>query len=535
MTMQTADTAQNRFSWRLAFNRAGASLASGGLLLIVGAVSDVFRLGTHRFLLFGFLCLGLAVVFFLLLSFDGPANALLGFADRFGGRMAFYGALGYGLFMSIAVILLYYQFDTWIDFDLSLRNQAFWRVIHGGGFVSTMDSGINNLGIHSAYVYFLVLPVYALFPYPPTLMVCQAVAVALGGFLLFRCLRTRFNSEIAIGITLAYWMSAMVSAAVFHGVHEVTFGAPFIVLMYDSFLREKLRRFLVWTFLILTVKETMPFVVAGFMVLAIVKRRSWKWWAIPASMAAVFAVVNFGVVFPMLRARMGSAYMGLDFLPKSPGEWLAMAPGKMRYVLALLAPFLLLGPARAYSLPALFEIGINMISMNPAHTDLNRHYAIYIGAAFLVSSAFAIDAWSRSPYLARIAGGPRRAALWLVIVLVLSQAVVSPLWTSRLPSWSRCDRRAEWAMVDRIPAGATVMASHGFLAALSSRKKLFSFYNTYDKLAGCDYLMIDGAFVPEWYPSEARRKISRLSADPWSDSLFEPIAIDGPYMLMRRK
>ena len=176
-----------------------------------------------------------------------------------------------------------------------------------------------------------------------------------------------------------------------------------------------------------------------------------------------------------------------------------------------------------------------MISMNPAHTDLNRHYAIFIAIAFLVSSAFAIDAWSRSPFLISIAGGSRRAALWLVTLLVFSQVVIASLWTSHLPSWSRRDRRAEWAMVDRIPIKAAVMASHGFLAALSSRQKLYSFYNTFDKLNECDYLMIDRSFVPEWYPADIRRKIIGLTANPWADSLFEPVAIDGPYTLMRRK
>jgi uncharacterized membrane protein len=474
-------------------------------------------------------------MFFAVMSSVGPVQAILNISDRIGNRVALLGALGYGIIMSIAVIWLYNGFDTWIDFDLAIRNQAFWRIIHGAGFVSTMDSGINNLGIHSAYVYFLIVPIYALFPYPPTLMVCQAAAVALGGYLLFRCLRTRFTSEIAIGVVLAYWISAMVSSAVFHGVHEVTFAPPLIVMMYDSFLRGRLKWFLLWTFALLTVKETMPFVVIGFAILAIVKRRTWKWWGLPVALALVFGAVNFGIVFPLLRSRMGHVYMGLDFLPRNPGEWLGIAPIKMRYLLVLLAPFLFLGPAGAYSLPALSEIVINMISMNPCHTDLNRHYTIFIAIAFLVSSAFAIDAWSRGLYLSRIAGGRRHAALFLVMVLVLSQAVTTPLWTSHLPSFSRHDKSAEWAMVKRISARATVMASHGFLASLSSRQKLYSFYNTFDKINECDYLMVDASFVPEWYPAEVRRTIEALAAHPGADSLFEPLAVDGPCLLMRKR
>jgi hypothetical protein len=95
--------------------------------------------------------------------------------------------------------------------------------------------------------------------------------------------------------------------------------------------------------------------------------------------------------------------------------------------------------------------------------------------------------------------------------------------------------KKEWAMVNLVPAKACVIASHGFLSALSSRGKLYSFYNTFDKFPLCDFLMIDGSFIPEWYPVEVRRKLTAFTENPRSDPLFEPLAVDGKYMLLQRK
>ncbi len=518
--------------------RIAASLVSGILLLTVGAISGIFPFGSLRFLLLALLCVCVMTFFYFQLSYPSLPKRLLDAADRFGARFALVGAIMSGLILSISILFLYHGFDTRIDFDLALRNQAFWRFLHGTGFVSTMDAygtPISNFGVHSAYIYFPMLPIYALFPCPPTLMILQALMAALGGYLLFRCLKARFTSEIAIGITIVYWITVFINGAVFFGVHEITFAPPFIVLMFDSFFKNNAKRFLLWTFVVLSIKETMPFVVVGFVILALIKRRSWVWWAIPGFMAAAFAAFNFGLVFPLLRSGMAHAYMGLDFLPKSPGDWLKIAPLKLRYPFVLASAFLFVGPFTMYALPALPEIAINMVSMNPNHTAFYAHYTIVIAIVFLVSSAVAIDAGSRNRFLSRIAGDSRRAALWLVMVLILSQAVISPMWIPVLFPRDYSRKVGLWKLIRRIPPQATVMASHGFLAALSSRNRVYSFYNTFNRLKSCDYLMIDESFRPSWYPQDAKHWIEGLMKNPDSDSLFQPEAIDFPYVLMRRR
>lgn len=503
--------------------------------MLAAAISELYPVGSIRFTAIVAFCSGMAAFAYFELSTQTFAAAMARNVDRFAGKLALAAALAYGVLMIAAVVRLYLGFDTWIDFDLSLRNQAFWRLIHGQGFVSTMDGGISNFGIHSAYIYLLIVPVYAIFPFPQTLLVAQAIAVALGGYLLFRCLQGRVGPQIALGCCFAYFICTMVSAAVFHGIHEVTFAPPILVLMYDSFFRKRLVPFLGWTFLLLTVKETMPFVVAGFAMLAVFRRRTVAWYAAPMAMAGTCALINFCLVFPHFRTGMNHSYMGLDFLPASVGTWLGVAPTKTLYFLKLISPFLFFGPATLCSLPAVGEAGINLISMNASHTELNRHYTILIGIAFLVSTAFAIDKLSKKEIAIRIAGSSHCAALVLTQMLIAAQLVISPLWILHLPFVGNPNENVLRHMVNRVPPEATVMASHGFLAALSSRSKVYSFYNTFEKMESSDYLLIDGSFLPKWYPAEVRRTIARLVAVPQSDSAFEPVEVRRPFVLLRKR
>lgn len=85
--------------------------------------------------------------------------------------------------MSYVVLLRYYSFQT-NAFDLGLFNQAFSSTLHGKLFYETPDqreipSG-SFLGVHFNFLVFLILPLYALFPHPQTLLVLQTGMVALG-------------------------------------------------------------------------------------------------------------------------------------------------------------------------------------------------------------------------------------------------------------------------------------------------------------------------------------------------------------------
>jgi len=85
--------------------------------------------------------------------------------------------------MSFFVLLRFYTFRT-NAFDLGLFNQAFSTALKGKLFYETPDQYIipsgSFLGTHFSLLMFLILPIYALFPFPQTLLILQTAVIALG-------------------------------------------------------------------------------------------------------------------------------------------------------------------------------------------------------------------------------------------------------------------------------------------------------------------------------------------------------------------
>jgi uncharacterized membrane protein len=88
----------------------------------------------------------------------------------------------YVLTMSLVVVLRFYTFRT-NAFDLGLFNQAFSTALKGKLFYETPDQFLipsgSFLGTHFSLLMFLLLPIYALFPFPQTLLILQTAIIAL--------------------------------------------------------------------------------------------------------------------------------------------------------------------------------------------------------------------------------------------------------------------------------------------------------------------------------------------------------------------
>ena len=81
-------------------------------------------------------------------------------------------------------------------FDLGLYDQVFWNTVHGRWWESTMSLGLaqphSYFGDHFSPIFFAILPIYALFPHPQTLLVVQTAFIALvsGRRMISSCQRT---------------------------------------------------------------------------------------------------------------------------------------------------------------------------------------------------------------------------------------------------------------------------------------------------------------------------------------------------------
>ncbi|MDA4114704.1 MAG: DUF2079 domain-containing protein [Thaumarchaeota archaeon] len=146
----------------------------------------------------------------------------------------------YTLIMSYVVLLRYYSFQTHA-FDLGIFSQAFSTALHGRLFYETPDQLLipsgSFLGVHFNLLMFLLLPLYALFPSPQTLLILQTIFVALGAVPIFLVARRIVGSErIALAMALVYLVNPAIISLNFYDFHLEAFLPLFLGMFFYSYI-----------------------------------------------------------------------------------------------------------------------------------------------------------------------------------------------------------------------------------------------------------------------------------------------------------
>lgn len=122
-------------------------------------------------------------------------------------------------------------------FDLGNMDQAVWNTLHGQPFRFT-NRGIDwfgpptRLGVHVEPILFLIAPLYLLHAGPETLIIAQAIALALGGIplLLLGLRRLPEAPLVATAFVGAYLTTPEILGEALWEFHGVTLATPLLLL-----------------------------------------------------------------------------------------------------------------------------------------------------------------------------------------------------------------------------------------------------------------------------------------------------------------
>lgn len=130
---------------------------------------------------------------------------------------------------------LEFQTTTW---DFGLYQQALWSTAHGRAFYETADvetGGFQSLlQVHSVFLFYLLVPVYAAAPSEATLLAVQAAVVAVAAFPLFFLARDLTGSpRLALAAGVLYLASAPTLTSNLYDFHPEAFlPAELFALVY---------------------------------------------------------------------------------------------------------------------------------------------------------------------------------------------------------------------------------------------------------------------------------------------------------------
>ena len=149
-------------------------------------------------------------------------------------RAVLLAAVAYAFVMSGLTVAKFYTLRTYA-WDLGSYSQSLWTTAFQGRFFYYTPDLPNNpsgsiFGAHFAPFLALLVPVYAAFPFPPTLLVLQSCVIAGGSWAVFRLAAARLKAEgIAALLALAYLLNPAVQAVNWFDFHPEAFMMVFLL------------------------------------------------------------------------------------------------------------------------------------------------------------------------------------------------------------------------------------------------------------------------------------------------------------------
>src|SRR3989339_229605 len=427
-------------------------------------------------------------------------------------------------FFSYLSVLKYKAFFSLAGDDLAISNNILWHSAKGNFFYQSI--GEHLLDFNAGFFYFFLSAAYRLYPHIPTLFVFEHFALALGSIPLYHIGKKLFNSRrIAFVSAVAYLFSNHLHQLSFADQNPmVAFSVTFFLCAFYFFYKRNLAGFVIFALLTMACREDAAFTIAAFSLYAFLKRTDLRWKVIPGLLGGGYFLVFWHFLSPFL-----------NYSPHNhPYIWNFFGENQNKYTLSQLVlnnfthfiqriiridsfrtivnffihpvycVFFLFSPLIfVLSLPTLLAIQLSaqkyFVSLESVH-----HFALGVPVFFLasLSGIYNIAALLQKNGILR-SHSAKNKMLWLLVILFSLFQVSSNFGRNiRLPygglyredldiadhrfvaaknmydpvfyRQDEHDKKA-WDLITMIPTEASVSTSKTYLAALSSRDKIFYF------------------------------------------------------------
>ncbi len=202
--------------------------------------------------------------------FDRVSRSIRGLlkgAEANGDKLVFVPIIVYFVFFSAYTCYMHYTFKTFA-WDLGIITQSLWTTLNSGKTLfSTLEVPYGNpsgnfLGVHFSPILFVILPVYALYQSPETLLVFQSFILAVAALPLYWLARDKLNSKIyGLAFAVAYLLNPALHGVNTFDFHLEIFTPAFILFSFYYLEKGKWIKAAPFIVLELMTLEFAPFIV----------------------------------------------------------------------------------------------------------------------------------------------------------------------------------------------------------------------------------------------------------------------------------
>ncbi|MFA5363896.1 MAG: DUF2079 domain-containing protein [Candidatus Bathyarchaeia archaeon] len=409
-----------------------------------------------------------------------------------------------------------FQTNAW---DLGIYSQSLYSTLnHGNVLYYTAELAGNPqgslFGIHFTPFLLLLLPVYAVFPNPITLLILRPIAITVGLIPLYWIIRDQQlnNRLVTFFLAIIYLVYPPITTPLSN--FDITVFLPALFLFALYYMKKgKLYHSLVFVALALMVNEFVPLIVAMLAVYVVILNRKEIFdgllskkltkhakFAI-ALLLAAFVVFNVGsAVITSFNPNALTTKWEWGELGSNPQEivgnvltnplqaikvLLNDGQNKFLYVTALFAPlafFSFLDPLML--LMTVPWLGASLLSINPLYYAVGTHYPAFVSPFLFVAAVTGIKKLANSNSKAIL----NKLAFLMFVTLVLSLFLLP---TGDYFSVTKTNESTNLALT-QIPSDASVSAMPEIFPHLCNRLNAYPYFKD-----GVDYVLVN--IYSWWY------------------------------------
>ena len=455
-------------------------------------------------------------------------------------------AVAYAVGFSYLTLIRYAAFEA-RALDMGNLHQTVWNTAHGQPFHMTNQPGvINRLSLHVEPILLPIALFYWLHDGPETLLVIQAVVVALGALPLFALAKLKLHNEwLALFFALAFLLNPSIQGANWLEFHPVTLAPTFLMAAFYYLIAGRIGWYSCFALLAASCKEEMGLLLFMVGLYALLFLRRYRTglltmiFALSWSLTAVLVIqqhfadgnIHWGR-YDYLGATPLDKVMGLFTQPELVLMQVQRA-GVLRYLQELLQPIgftaLLAPEVLVLALPSL---AINLLADFP---PMHQVYEL-IYVAPLVPFVMVAGVMGVARVCQLIGRGRQRLATsagWLLSALALLAAFYAQQQAGYLPGGGNYriftvtdHHRQAAAIIAQIPADAKVSAQDRLDPHVAGRQTVYIFPRVDD--ADTVFVDVTGPAWPQ-HPHDLYTSIQELLG-----SGFGVAAASDGYLLLRK-
>lgn len=404
--------------------------------------------------------------------------------------------------MVTLLLLRYYIYRT-STFDFGIFTQMFYNMKETGHPMTTCERNVwlSHFSVHVSPIFYLILPIYWLFPYNETLIVVQLMFLLSGVIPLYLiCKNRKLTNVVTTAVSLVYLLSPVLLCGLFYDFHENKFLTTLILWLLYFIEKKKNIGIYIFAILVLMVKEDAGIYVAciGLYMIAVRNVKEKVHGLILFGMSVVWFLLAYvwlnnggdGAMTGRYYNFIGESEIGvfeiINSIIKNPAYFFKqlLSVEKLENMLWVLVPIMFMCFKLRSMKELILMIPLLVINLMP---DYNYQYNIahqyYYGSFILLLYVAVVNFKEKRRF---------ENASVSICMVVASIIMCTSVVTERFYYFDEYntykDRNQQIAQVlEDIPDDASVSITTYMMPNISQRKEIYR----YPEGAGCDYVVFD--------------------------------------------